>query len=443
MIFLVVWALLCLALIASRSMTLLVALTVVAGVLQGPILSLTHDTQFQLVDDIPAVSLIIAAVIRGAFARSFRAPRTVLVFIAIVALCAVAVARSPSLSVGVTQARQVIVPIGLAVAGYVLHEALNWRVIFRLCLVLGAGVAAWMLAEQILQAPLMDPVWYYLNAAGGAPITMRDGLPPSYFADGITGGVVFRPGGPFFNPPTAGFFLGLVAFTVMRTTSGVARMVGLAIVFLALGAAYARAGMVIAVCAVVLYWIWYRMGRMSAVLVGIATAVYVAQIFVEQGNSASHSDGLINGTLAGLSSVIGVGFGTSGYAAKLEGATDSGVGESLLGLYFAWLGIPLILLAIAYCIALGRRMISWPRKESLLSWVCFGMVAAIAVSETGSSLAATSVLWMLLGLALRQPLIPRALRHSDVAAEREGSVVVTGPTQTGRRRWIRDERRWS
>lgn len=425
----VAWVLVSAVLMFSRRLTPLACLVVVSGAIQGPLIAIAQDPLFKLIDEIPVIGLITAALVRALIFKQFRA-HTVLVIVGLVGvLCIVAVLRSPDSWVAIIQARQVLLPVGLVAAGFILRNAIDWRLLLRLCVGIALFVASWMIVEEILQAPLMDPTWYYLNSVGGAEHSFRQGLPPSYYSD-IGDQVVFRPGGPFFNPPTAGFVLGLGVFGLIKYTTGTLRIVGISVLGVALAFSFARAGILIATSSSVLFWIWHRLGRVWALSLGGVGAVAVAIVFLKQGNTASHANGLLAGVVKGITSIIGINFGTTGYQASFESGGSSNIGESLLGLYVAWLGIPMLVVILFSIVLIVRKLFTVPSADSALLWLAAGMIAAAAFSETASAASATPVLWMLVGLALAPNVIDR-LRGSPCTA--------AGPQDTPRNPACRPE----
>jgi hypothetical protein len=399
-------ALISLALILGRSYHVLIGLVIAAGWSQAPLLSLTHSSAFQYVDDVPVAVLVLAAVIRAFTASDRRLQRALGLLLLLVLFVAVGFMRSPDSGIGIAQARQVLMPLGLVFAGYVYRDLIQWSKVVSWLLVFGGLTVAWVIVEEIKQAPLIDPAWYYLNVVGGNPKGMRMGLPPAYFADGVSDGeAALRPGGPFMNPPVMGFLLGLAAFAAVAKLRGFARIGMLAAIGLSLFFAYARAGILIFLVVTLVYLIWVRIGKYAGLLVGIGLGGYLFSTFVEQGNTASHSDGLFSGLMLGLQSPLGLGFGTTGYQAALEGASTGVGSESLLGLYFAWLGWPIIIAVLLLTVRIWKLLRRVPRGASLAVWLTIAFVLAVASSESASSIASTPVLWLAAGavLGLRTP----------------------------------------
>lgn len=414
-----------LALVVSRSYHLLIGIIVAGGWAQSPLISLTHSSEFQYIDDMPAAILVGAAVVSSMTRKDKNVHKALLLLILLVALTAIGVVRSPDIGVGIAQARQVLMPFGLVFAGFVYREDIKWPNVMGVVLFFAALTVAWVFVEEFMQTPLINPTWYYVDVIGGTPYSLRMGLPPSYFADGVDGGLpTFRPGGPFMNPPTMGFLLGLGAFAAVSRMRGFVRLAFLAATAAALMFSYARAGILVLLVVTVIYFIWVRVGKYAGVLVGLGMGAYMVSTFVEQGNTASHADGLLSGFMLGLKSPIGQGFGTTGYQALLEGAAGGAGGESLLGLYFAWMGWPMILAALVCLLRLWKLLRRTPKAESLTIWVAIAFLLTVASSESASSITSTPVLWLIGGsvLAMSVPPKPERVQTSRIHArtERQG-----------------------
>jgi hypothetical protein len=397
----VAWLAICVTFVIGRSWTLLAGFAVLCGFAQMPLISLFESNAVQFIDDIPAALLVLVSVARLAFSPERRDHVALAIAVVAVGVAAYAFARSPDLAVGIAQARQVLLPFGLAVAGFALRDMIQWRKLWDVVLVVAALTALWMIIEEILQGPLISPVWYYLESVGGSQISMRHGLPPAYYAD-VAGGIVFRPGGPFMNPPVAGFVLGAGAYAAMRNTRDIGRVFLLVVIGVALAFATARAGIVIFAVVTLVFLAWNKMGKFAAVIISGAFGGYALSVFIEQGNTASHTEGLASGVMTALRVPLGLGFGVTGYQASLAGAEVGAGSESLLGLYFAWLGVPALLAVIAVAFALVRRLSRVPRRKSLDIWVAIAMLTTAAVSESASSAASTPALWLAVGYALAQ-----------------------------------------
>ena len=403
-------AVISLVLILGRSYHVLILLVIAAGWSQAPLITLTRSDAFQYLDDVPAAVLVAAAVIRAFSSQNRRLHRALGLMLLLVILVGIGFIRSPDADIGIAQARQVLMPLGLVFAGFVYRDDIKWRKISAYLLLLAGLTVAWALAEEVVQAPLLDPSWYHVNVVGGNPRSMRMGLPPAYFADGVSNGdLTFRPGGPFMNPPVMGFLLGLGAFAAVARLRSFARLAMLAAIGATLFFAYARAGILIFLVVTVIYFIWTKVGKYAGILVGLGLGGYLFSTFIEQGNTASHSDGLLSGFMLGLQSPAGLGFGTTGYQAALEGASTGVGSESLLGLYFAWIGWPMIAAALLLLIHLGKLLRRVPRTQSLPVWLAVGFLLTVASSESASSMASTPVLWLTVGsvVAMTVPLRPQ------------------------------------
>jgi len=404
-------------LLIGRSPHLLLGFIVIAGWSQAVLASLTHSTAFLYADDAATFFLVVYAAERTLGSRDKRDRTAALLFLGLLGLSALAVLRSPDLGVGLEQARQVLFPLGLVFAGFVLRDERPWERVLPCVVALTMVAVAWALAEQYLARPLLDAVWYYTVAVGGARNTLRIGLPPSYFADGVGGSTVFRSGGPFMNPPVLGLFLGLGAYAAIRTLREWSRFWTLGAIGLALAFTYARAGILVFVVLTLVYLVWSRVGRWASVITGGSLGAYMAVVFLQQGATANHANGLLSGILIATRTPLGLGFGTSGYQATLEGATKGGAGgESLLGLYVAWLRWPMLILVLWTGVRLWSALRSTPRRSSLPIWLSVAFLLAAASSESTSSIATTPVFWMICGLVIVQSKRGSGVRKVDSVA---------------------------
>ena len=395
----VLMGLACLYLAVGRSPHLIVWLMIAGGWSQASLAIFTHSPAWQIIDDIPAIMLVVYALWHALGNNDARHLKAVAVFAVTGALSGLALARSADMAVGVAQARQVLLPVGLVVAGYVLRDVLPWDRILTWVLVFAIPTAIWIFAEEFLQRPLIDATWYFLNVTGADPIKLRHGLPGPYYADGIGGGITFRPGGPFVNPPISGFLLGVGAYAAVKQLRGGWRTLALGMIGAALVMMYARAGIVLFFAVVVMAWAWHRLGKLAALAAGGVVAAYLALAFLQQGNTGSHTTGLFTGLEQGVRAPLGVGFGSTGYQAALDG--EMGVGsESLLGLYAAWMGWPVLLAAALVIRQLLKTLARTPRAQALDAWLVAGFLMTVATSESSSALGSTPVLWMTVGLVL-------------------------------------------
>lgn len=397
-----IWVGLCAWAWIEKQYTRLVTFMVAAGAYQAVLVSLTGRLIFQWSDDIVALMLISSGIFTtlGSDFRRFRSP--LVVFLTVGVIAAVGTVRAVDRAAGVAQARQVLIPAGLVLAGYVLRERIDWPQLMRRIALIGGSVIAWMLVEGVRQWPILDPLPSIALRRGDPYIEARDGLPLSYWADGITELPWFRPGGPLMNPPTAGFLLGVAMLAFLSLRPGFTRMVGALATAVALGLTYSRAGILIAACVTLAYWSWRVLGR-TITAVGLAATAYVLfGVFAQQGNTASHSEGLAGGLLVGLRTVIGTGFGAFGY--QSINPEDGEVSESLLGLLFGWLGVPMLLVVVWLVVRLATQLFAAKGEVARLLWFGASMLITAAVSETASALSGTGAAWMLVGLCLAKEL---------------------------------------
>jgi hypothetical protein len=402
----------------------LVAFVVLNGLIEVPLLSITHYAGFQYLSDLPASVLVLASLVTAFTEWDQGKRRVVTLYGLLVLLAALEAVRSPSRSAGVAQARELLVPVGLLMAGYLLRQRIDWDRVLSFVLVVASAAAAWVLAEQVKGSPLLDPNWYYLHITGLKPLQLRYGpaglLPGPYYANlSSAGDEIFRPGGPYMNPPITGYLLGIGAFAAMQRTRGFYRGLLLAIFLAALVSGYSRGGLVLFLLVVVMYTAWVWSGRIVTTVAGLATAAYLVSYFVQQGNTSSHAGGLVSGLLTALTHPIGVGFGVTGFQALLQGQPVGSGAESLIGLYLAWLGWPAI---VAW-----RAVLSVPTGRSLPVWLAVGLIVSAATSESSSATLSTPMLWLVTGGALSMARAKSSAAPARVVrGERRPAGVGTG-----------------
>ncbi len=395
-----VWAIGCLIAVWIGGATALIGALVVSGIAQNVFVAWFGQLAFTLMDDVAALLVVAVALLHALRFKSKRNTRALLVLLGIGLVVAIAALRASDFGTGLGQARQVFIPIGLVFAGFVLWDRINWRRLLIFIGVLGVGAAIWMIIEGAIEYPIVYPTDSMQLRLGDTSnrVVLRNGLPPAYYADGVVAGQpIFRPGGPFMNPPTAGFFLGLATLGVAHFRSIVMRIAGYSLIAIALLESFARAGILIAACVVIAYFSWRVLGRTVTFVSVVVAAVLLFAPVASQGRTAAHSDGLFYGFLHGATTIIGDGFGTYGWQA--DGAAD-GIGESLLGLYSAWMGIPLIAAIVWLLWRVGKAHFRTFGMSNRYVWFVVGFVAAAGLSETASALSATGVAWLLVGVVI-------------------------------------------
>lgn len=400
------------------------------GMLQAPAVTMFRSEVFAIADDAAAGVLFLWALVEVFRKRS----RIDIVSLAVLGGCAMlaagALARSADAGIGVAQARQVALPLTLIFTGIVLRDRIRWTSVLRWVALLALLAACYAIAEWVTGGPLLNPAYYWTEYQGVDPGTFRDGLPSAYVSDTPSGTLV-RAGGPFLNPPSLGFFLasGVIAALILG------HLLPLVAFAAALWVAFARAGMVISGLATVVAWAWQILGKWVSVTLALAAGGTLTLLFLRQGNSASHAEGLVSGTQYALMHPQGQGFGGTGYqAAVATGAANNGIGtESLLGLYFVWMGLPALLLAMIGLFRLGTSLVR-QRIGAVQAWAAIGVLVGAAASETASALAATAFLWLLLGATLAEhDLQPEQLAPG---AKRFGYFRGRAPTRVMWRRFL-------
>lgn len=391
-------------LLVRRSLLLeLAALVMVGGLLQGVASTISPVRASLLLDDLPFLLLVLALV--PAVLRDSVRLQVALGVTAI--LVTIAVLRSPDVSVGVLQSRQVMIPPLLLLAGYLLAPR-DWRFFKIATLAVAAYVCVYCAVERLGWAPL-DPT-LSLAANDRADIYVFKGLPGYYYYYGLSAEPLIRTGGPFLNPTSTGLFLGTAAVVAFATLRGPWRWVCTAIVLLATMSTFSRAGVLVAMIGLAGPWLLRRV-RMRFALAAAAVAAAVAGfVLAGQAGSAAHVGGLVDGLKQAFLHPLGRGFGHNGNIAVDAGLATEG--ESLLAV--ALVAIGLSALAAVGWVAVRVLTRLYSPRTSLVWHVTLGAAALViaATAETASSLDACLPLWLLAG---RGMALPPAPRHADGA----------------------------
>ena len=368
---LVVWAAACVYLGVRQRLTQLAIATVAAGVVQWPLIALLGDLKLQLTTDISAVTLILA-VAWAARARVLR-PWPILAVAALGLFLGLETARAPDLTSGALALRQILYPLLLLTVGSLTAREIDWQRFGRALAMLAALSAAYMILEKLNGGPLIDPTPSQIALQGGSTASLRQGLPFAYVSDGIGKVPYVRAGGPFFNPPIAGIFVGIGVYAGMRWLrprwSILLAVAGAAATVLAV----ARAGVLL-------------------------IAIVAARELGQQGATASHGTGLLTGVEFALHHPIGSGIGTQGYFSV--GVTNAAVFESWLGVLVASTGIIALAAVAALTLVAGRVVWGAGKNVSSVMILPLAVLAVAALSESASALRGTPAMWMLLGEAL-------------------------------------------
>ena len=393
---LVVWAAACVYLGVRQRLTQLAIATVAAGVVQWPLIALLGDLKLQLTTDISAVTLILA-VAWAARARVLR-PWPILAVAALGLFLGLETARAPDLTSGALALRQILYPLLLLTVGSLTAREIDWQRFGRALAMLAALSAAYMILEKLNGGPLIDPTPSQVALQGGSTASLRQGLPFAYVSDGIGKVPYVRAGGPFFNPPIAGIFVGIGVYAGMRWLrprwSILLAVAGAAATVLAV----ARAGVLLIAIVVVVPLTIRLLGRWVAAGAGLGAVVVAARELGQQGATASHGTGLLTGVEFALHHPIGSGIGTQGYFSV--GVTNAAVFESWLGVLVASTGIIALAAVAALTLVAGRVVWGAGKNVSSVMILPLAVLAVAALSESASALRGTPAMWMLLGEAL-------------------------------------------
>lgn len=393
---LVGWALACVYLGVRQRLTQLAVATVAAGVVQWPLIALLGDLRLQLTTDISAIALILA-VAWAARAWVVR-PRPLLAIAVLGLFLGLETARAPDVVSGALALRQILYPLLLLTVGSLTAREIDWRNFGRALALLAALSCVYMIVEKLNGGPLIDPTPSQVALQGGSMDGLRQGLPFAYVSDGVGKGPYVRAGGPFFNPPIAGIFVGIGVYAGLRWLrprwSALLVAAGAAATVLAV----ARAGVLLIAIVVVVPLTIRLLGRWVTAGAGLAAAVFAGRELGQQGATARHGTGLLTGVDFALHHPIGSGIGTQGYFST--GATNAAVFESWLGVLVASTGVIALAAVGALTFVAARAVWSARKKVSPVLVLPLAVLAVAALSESASALRGTTAMWMLLGEAL-------------------------------------------
>ncbi|WP_368498774.1 hypothetical protein [Herbiconiux sp. A18JL235] len=369
----------------------IIALLVVASAIQRAVAASTLSATALWLDDIVLVGMVLYAAGRIMKESSLRVK---LVVVVLVLVLGVAVVRAPDLGLGITQFRQMAVPMILVLFGMVLTREQIMKAGPIVVAVIFVG-AVYGLFEQLGWRPI-DPLGV-LGLNQYAHGKSFEGLPNSYYyypADGVR---LERSGGLVLNPPSFGMLVGAGLIWAWYTLKGhdVAKLI-CTVVFLAAALfAFGRGGFVLIALAAFQPLLTRKSGKLSFLVVGVVLGYVALSEFISDGQSAKHVDGFVGGIVYAITHPLGGGFGTAGNSLSRIGLeNESGANESLAAIFMAsvgWIGIAVIAFLLVRGILAGR---------SLPGAALTGAVVVSLVSETAGGLDATGPLWILAGFAL-------------------------------------------
>lgn len=386
-------------LILRNMYTVATLVIICAGFFQAIILSVFPIWEYQLFDDAAIFATGITLFVQSLFDGKKRFDSSNKFLILVFLIVFIELLRSPFELSSLSQARQVLFPALLIYSGWKLSNKINFKIVLFAIVSLGVFSAVWSLFELIIQNPLINPLRVTSLQEMADTAILRNGLPSNYFADGIIPGKAwFRPGGPFLNPPTLGFFMGTVALAALVVKIRWIRYSVIILCLLVLTVTVARAGLLIATLTITGAWLWSKVGPRTTTIIFSIFGTVAAWIFSFQGGTASHVTGIPEMLWIGITHPIGLGFNVIGYqASNPSGSYD--VGESYTGLVIAWLGWAAIIgwVVLAwYLIAKFRARTINIEQVTFLFWG-IGFTLAAVFSESASGLSATAICWILLG----------------------------------------------
>lgn len=392
---LALWVAFCLLLVVQGRTYGLTVAVVVVGAAQWPLIAYLGDLRLQWMTEVAALSLFLLCAIQQR--RQLLRPRVLLVGAAVLLFLGLQTLRASSLHEGAFSLRAMLYPLLFTGLGILLFRTLDWRRFGRFLAVATAVVIVYMLVEKILGVPLVDPSPTELALYDPDCGLLRENLPSAYLADGITAVPWFRPGGPFFNPPIAGIFIGAGVYAALRWLRPVAAAAIAVAGVAAVALTVARAGLLMVVVVALAPFAVRLLGRYLSAAFFAVGGVLATFIFVEQGATASHGLGLIEGTRWALTHPWGSGIGTQGFFANGQALE---VNESWLGVVFASTGVIPLVVVVALLVWIVRNL--WLRGTSVrfLDVYPLAVVMVAGLSESVSALRGTPAMWLLLGEAL-------------------------------------------
>jgi len=400
-------------------LTLLLLLLTAAA--QSPLTALLPGAAWtNVLDDLAALAAFACAA-----PRLLRAPLAIVAGAAVWTVVLAFAATRSTLPPGETLvvARQVLVPVLLVLVGTSLRPE-EWHAVRRATIVVGVGNACYALLE-LAGVHLLDPT--ALSTFNADRMVLRDGLPAYYsywFGPGSPLGAlgtdhVVRTGGTLLNPPVAGLVAAAALVFAWHERELRGRRVVLVLVSLSTATALARGGFVVAAAALGLSALAARVGRVGTVIAAVPLIWFAATQLADDGDSASHSDGLAYGVRRAFETGVGEGFGHAGNLAKASGLAEAS--ESLAGIAFAAAGLPALVL-VAWLLLRCALAATGPGA----CWehgLAVGVVVASAFSESAGALNGAAPLWLGVGVALAS--LPSASQTADAGD-------LWGPRRTAR-----------
>lgn len=387
---------------ATRIVTFLTVVAVIAGFLQAPLSVLSQDRVTLYFDDISVILAFVAVLALAAL--SLRGLPVIGVGIWLVALFAAlyqttAIDRSDAISI----LRQVAYPAMLILVGLCIQTK-GLRKISRIAIII-AVVNALYAPFELTGHKVLDPTKLLSTSTDNIAYLIH-GLPGYYWIQlgGLGSRVVERAGGFVLNPPICGLVTGYAFAAAWHDRNLPFRSAVLYIVGIGTLLTFSRGGILVAVAGAFLPLVVRWLGRSAGLVAFAVGGLFVGAYVAGQGGSAAHSNGLLVGLLDAIHFPTGRGFGYTGNLAKILGVSSTG--ESLSGIAFSAAGLVEVALVVALFVALWRRL-----RGVTGEYAAIGVATVIGacVSETAGALNATIPMWLTIGVALSIPLESRPL----------------------------------
>lgn len=399
----------------------LVCTVVIAGMIQGSLAAVTRSSLSLWLDDVCLFGIAVGVVFRLLHQRNYQrlgagAGLALLIAFAIVT------AQDPGSAF--YQARQIAVPALLLFTGSVLDKD-EFGKIARVLFVV-AMVSFGYTALEEFGVRLIDPWAAYgfnqFSTSENALAQQRD-LPGNYYYyyGSSADDVFIRSGGLHFNPPGLSIFMGSLALYAKAYAKPGLRVALYVMCGTSVALTVGRAGAIIFLLALFQRAASKVVTRLGFLVGAVAGAVLLNEFFSAQGNSGSHSEGLVYGSLYGLSNPLGGGFGVIGNASE---SSAEGHGESLFGLFFASSGWP------AFVIVFWLVVKAWRNSLTVPGVALTAALIASALSESTSGLAVAAPLWILGGAALT------IYKPSDLKSPLQGSASLLSGNTSSRDRAV-------
>jgi hypothetical protein len=199
---------------------------------------------------------------------------------------------------------------------------------------------------------------------------------------------------------------------------------------------FGRGGWIIAIMGIVLPALVARIGKIGAFVVLTPPTLAAAIALADDGESATHSEGLLVALSAGVKSIWGFGFGGFGNYVASHGRNVGS--ESLAGIAIHAFGVT----AVVCLVVLSFRLVVLVRPRG--PWepaLGIGVLLAAVFSESAGAPSGSLIAWLAIGVALRQGHAMTTQDLGGVKGDGPGSDGSMGRTLGSNRRRERASRR--